>query len=388
MGTKTLLVATEKRFYKNHNNSIVDIDNTRSYTFWSRYLDVFDRVIVIGRVNNIKLIDNTHYVEGNNIEVYSLPYYQGIFGTLRFYRKIKSEIKKLFNNINQPYILLRLPGTIGNIIADYCNNNKLNYSVEIVGDPFELFKCQKSPMFFFLAVYQRKTLQNIVKKATSASYVTKKHLQNIYPLKNGFTTHYSSICLNSHFFSIKSFYHIPYLSLIGIGNLDFPYKGVNILLKALKKLSKNKIDYKLTWIGTGKLIDNFKKLTIKYKIQNNINFVGSIPNEKIPIYLEQNNIFILPSIGGEGLPRALIEAMASSLICLGSRVGGIPELLTSECIFKPNNPNEIYKLLKHVNDNFSYYTKYSLINYNKAKEYLPKYLENKRIEFYKTIIPN
>ena len=38
-------------------------------------------------------------------------------------------------------------------------------------------------------------------------------------------------------------------------------------------------------------------------------------------------MFVLPSIGSEGLPRALLEAMAAGIPCVGANISGIPEIL-------------------------------------------------------------
>ena len=52
-------------------------------------------------------------------------------------------------------------------------------------------------------------------------------------------------------------------------------------------------------------------------------------------FLIENPYFILPS-RGEGLPRAMIEAMACSCVAVGSNIGGIKELVEDKFIVKAN----------------------------------------------------
>lgn len=54
-------------------------------------------------------------------------------------------------------------------------------------------------------------------------------------------------------------------------------------------------------------------------------FPGPIPNEEVPRYMANAAVFAYPSRGGEGIPRALLEAMACGAAVVASRVSGIPE---------------------------------------------------------------
>ncbi|GAB3025430.1 hypothetical protein GCM10027051_32700 [Niabella terrae] len=386
MSRRILVVSTEKRFDINSEGRIVNIDNTRASKFWSRYLDVFDEVVVAGRVNTAAIVESKNYVESDRISVFKLPYYHGLLEGVFCYLKLLRSLKQLIGDFSSSSFLLRLPGAIGNMLAKVLQSAEVSYSVELVGDPFEVFNTQQTYISKFLAVKTRWELRKVVKNAHSIAYVTERYLQRQYPFENGFTINYSSIELSSKFLrNEQKIFCSPVLSLIGVGSLEFPYKGVSFLLEALSVLNKDQIDFSLTWIGGGKLLEKYIQDTRELGITDKINFLGTVPNEEICTFFELNNIFVMPSLT-EGLPRAMIEAMASRLICVGSNVGGIPELLNENCLFESGDVNAIVEKLYEIIDKFEEFKKYSDINYMKSKNFLPELLRERRNTFYSSII--
>jgi glycosyltransferase involved in cell wall biosynthesis len=94
------------------------------------------------------------------------------------------------------------------------------------------------------------------------------------------------------------------------------------LFNLLESLRGSK--YTLDIIGDGELKDEL----IKFAKENDIkvNFLGRIPNSKVPDLLNQYEVFILPSFY-EGNPKALLEAMACGLVVIGTDVDGIREVI-------------------------------------------------------------
>ena len=96
------------------------------------------------------------------------------------------------------------------------------------------------------------------------------------------------------------------------------------------------------------------------------------------------DIYIQPSYT-EGLPRALIEAMSVGLPCIGSSVGGIPELLKENFLVPPKDEVELAKkisfLLADINERFSQ----GKFNYERSKLYDSKYLDEVRFKFWNQI---
>jgi len=87
------------------------------------------------------------------------------------------------------------------------------------------------------------------------------------------------------------------------------------------------IDMELDLIGSGPQESALKELQEQLGIR--VNFVGNLPNHKIPEYMSRSEIFILPSLF-EGHPKTLIEAMSCGLPVIGSDVPGIREIIEHE----------------------------------------------------------
>ncbi|MBP1712751.1 MAG: glycosyltransferase, partial [Deltaproteobacteria bacterium] len=96
--------------------------------------------------------------------------------------------------------------------------------------------------------------------------------------------------------------------------------------------------------------------------------------------LDTADLFVLAS-RTEGLPRAMIEAMSIGLPCIGSDVGGIPELLDKADIFPPNNIKALTEKMIEVNTEKGRLEKMGFRNMEKAKEFRREKLDKHWIQF-------
>ena len=127
--------------------------------------------------------------------------------------------------------------------------------------------------------------------------------------------------------------------MLSVGRLTHQ-KGIDILLKAFAKFSKENSSWKLVIIGKGDLEEELKKLSIKLGIENKINWVGEINNPYE--YYSTANIFILSS-RYEGTSNALLEAMNSEIPAIVSDTSsGCLDYLENEKngIIVPGNDSE------------------------------------------------
>jgi glycosyltransferase involved in cell wall biosynthesis len=97
------------------------------------------------------------------------------------------------------------------------------------------------------------------------------------------------------------------------------------------------------------------------------------------------DLFVLPS-RTEGLPRAMLEAMARALPCIGSTAGGIPELLPAEDMVPPGDALSLALKIRSVLTDPVRLMSMSSRNLEKAKGYHEGILRERRNAFYNSVL--
>ena len=121
-------------------------------------------------------------------------------------------------------------------------------------------------------------------------------------------------------------------------------KGVEYLIKALPLIVEVFPQATLTIIGDGpdkgNLLDQAKALQIEKHVQ----FVGWVENKDLITYYEKASIVVVPSAWAEAFGLVTLEAMSAGRPVIGTRVGGIPEVIddgVNGYLVEPKNPEQI-----------------------------------------------
>ncbi|MEM9940941.1 MAG: glycosyltransferase [Planctomycetota bacterium] len=136
---------------------------------------------------------------------------------------------------------------------------------------------------------------------------------------------------------------------IGTMALFRPRKGVEVLLDAISILDRQGIDLNLRAVGpfeTPEYKTEIMERANSLGIQDKINWTGF--QTDINEQLRMMDLFVLPSLFGEGLPMVVLEAMANAVPVIASDVEGIPEAVrdgVEGLIFEPSNPEDLAKKL-------------------------------------------
>jgi glycosyltransferase involved in cell wall biosynthesis len=137
-------------------------------------------------------------------------------------------------------------------------------------------------------------------------------------------------------------------SLIFVGRFD-PIKGLPLLLEALAQ-SEPMLELQL--VGDGPQKETLQSLVETLGLQKQVTFTGYQAPTKLAELYRKANLFILSSLS-EGMPLTLLEAMASGLPVIATKVGELPYLVT------PNHgwlaePNSVPALVEALNTAFAH----------------------------------
>ena len=112
-----------------------------------------------------------------------------------------------------------------------------------------------------------------------------------------------------------------------------PKKGVETTLRAFARFTQVHPGARLTIAGEGPLAEPLRELAEELRIGSRVSFPGFVSQAKLRDLLYQSHFFVHPSVTGpdgdrEGVPNALLEAMASGMPVATTPHGGIPEAVT------------------------------------------------------------
>jgi colanic acid/amylovoran biosynthesis glycosyltransferase len=117
-------------------------------------------------------------------------------------------------------------------------------------------------------------------------------------------------------------------NLLCVGRLD-EQKGHLILLQAANELKKRGARFSITLAGDGPLRREIESLITSFGLENYVEITGWVDSETIHLLILNSRALVLPSFA-EGLPVAIMEAMALRRPIISSFVAGIPELVQDQ----------------------------------------------------------
>jgi len=116
---------------------------------------------------------------------------------------------------------------------------------------------------------------------------------------------------------------IPSKKMISIGTMG-DHKGMDIVLRAFAKVKDNEAS--LCLVGNGPKLNDLKNLASGLGIGNKVEFTGALNTQNVIAKMRDSGVYVIAS-RVDTSPNVLTEAHAIGLPVIGTRVGGIPEMI-------------------------------------------------------------
>lgn len=338
MNAKVVRVSLEHRFYFYEGHYYTQL--AFPYLYWKDYLRYFDKIEVIARVKKVDSIDDSFIrVDGKNVSVLAMPYYVGVKSFVLNFPRL---LHRAFSLVKGGDVFILRSGNVSNVLWIFVMLFKKAYIREYPGNIYEGVTgfAGKSIHIKILAQF----LNFLAKKQACMSKANSFVSQSC---KTTYATDKPSYVFSS--FNIdevvakKNSYEVEGdLKLVTVGRLEGE-KGHKDLLSALAKID---INVELTVVGNGSQLKSLTEQAQNLRVK--VKFLGAITDrDKLFKTIANADLFVIPS-HTEGMPRSLLESMVIGIPCIGTNVGGIPEVLNADYLVPPSDPQALAELIKCI----------------------------------------
>ena len=380
--------ASDQTYYTDNDGSVYS--TKLPYSVWERYLNHFSHLMVIGRKGgdrsssgkNVRLVKSS----GGNVDFQ-------LFRSVASVRRMVTDRWTLEKQIcsvvaSSQIVLARLPSIHGEIAIKAAKKHGKKLIVEMVGCPFDSYWNYGSLLGKLVAVNTYLNTRRLVLESGYVIYVTEKFLQRRYPTK-GLAIGVSDVELsngNDNPLLLRVEKIRTSGRRLGIMTaLTTKAKGIEVALMSVKDLVKSMPDVQLEVVGPGDP-ERWIQFCVANGIRDNVIFRGVIKSgPEVFAWLDSIDMYIQPSFQ-EGLPRALVEAMSRACPCLGSTAGGIPELLSNDCLHKPGDHTKLAELVFEGITSEEKQISRSKANYVRSLDFRKSVLDAKRDGFIRVAI--
>lgn len=133
-------------------------------------------------------------------------------------------------------------------------------------------------------------------------------------------------------------------------------KGCDLLLDSFMSLGKEYIEknrLRLLFVGDGEMRAGLEQRSIDLGLTGSVRFLGSVKQEDIPSIYAMGDIYVIPSLF-EGTSISMLEAMFNRKPIIGSRAGGIKEIIRDNengLLFDPGDHRDLAQKISYLVEN-------------------------------------
>lgn len=389
------VVVTSEVHFLEHNGDFYT-DTLGDYAFWQRYLQVFSGVCVVARVKKVAVLPaGAMQASGASVEFAALPDFVGPVAGVRVIPQLLTLTRQIANE--DAAFILRVPGVVSTALSWWLRWRRWPYAIRVVGDPAQSLSPEVLRKWWthFTRPLFVGELKRQCRGASAAAYVTRWTLQQRYPTAAEFSTNFSDVNLPDWLFSAPASIEERLSDrersaedhrwrLVFVGSLAQRYKGLHVLLQAMRICADEGLTTSLHVLGDGIHRAEYEQMTATLGLGDQVSFFGHVNSDQVWRHLQDSDLFVMPSLT-EGLPRAMLEAMACGVPCVGSSVGGIPELLDTQDMVPPGDPVALAVKLHQVLGDDQRMLAMAQRNRQVAQDYRADTLQKKSMEFWQYV---
>lgn len=304
------------------------------HDYWERFLGMPTRTTLLCRCEATgRVPDGYVRVDGPSVSILRLPALRPGPGLIL---QLGSAMDTLLGLDRELPLILRMPGIVPSLGLAAALARRQSFAVQLVGDPIDvaLVAGVGGSLRHPIAAVLGATTAIACRKASVVAYVTAHYLQRRYPPgRTTKATSVSNVMLPRSLPTRHSRAPGAPFRIITVAAMDQPYKRVDLVIEACSSLKDRGWQLELHVVGGGRLVEEYRALAVAKGSGVQTVFHGPLPHDHVLDLMSQSQLFVLGS-DTEGMPRALIEAMAIGVPCVASAVGGMAELLPPYATFR------------------------------------------------------
>jgi glycosyltransferase involved in cell wall biosynthesis len=276
-------------------------------------------------------------VRATNVTLASMPSFEG---PAQFYPKLPLVLPKLMTWVRGLDVLhCRIPTPAAPFAFAFARMLSKPAFVLIVGDlrallPAMPYRGMKKVVWRAYTEFEERGMQWMADRSlafANGAALTRKHSTASRPVVQTATTTISAADLATRTDTCGG----RPVRILTVSRID-PRKGLRVLPAAIEQLTALGIDATLDIVGPsiGRPGDDERAAIVAdaeaRHVEERVRVVGPVPlDELLPLY-RRYDVFVLPTLPGEGIPRVLLESMTAGMPVVTTRVSGIPSLITHE----------------------------------------------------------
>jgi glycosyltransferase involved in cell wall biosynthesis len=364
-------------------------DGKLPYGVWQRYLGVFSTLTVVAREREAAPGESMEHLDracGPRVRFQPMRSLSSLGAMLRR-ASTRQNAEALVGETD--VVIARLPSEIGSALVTAARRRGKTVAVEIVACPWDALWNHGSVAGRLYAGYAAARMRRQVRHAEFVLYVSNGFLQRRYPTRG-----HAVACSNVAIDRVADEVLVERLRRLDcgsrdvrlglIGSLGTAYKGIDTAIAALARSSASHPRLRLEVLGSGDP-SPWIRLAERNGVADRVSFVGTLPaGRAVHEWLRSVDVYLQPS-RQEGLPRALVEAMAQGCPAIGSSAGGIPELLAPECIHRPGSATSLARLVERAVSDVAWRRAQAERNFEHARAYSRERLDVVRSGFWRRV---